>query len=148
MRTIAQKTELQSTLRNCSKEVGREVSITCDFSEGLWGIPAGRHTSLQKLAPRHEEQMSPQRILVLFQLGGDTRIGLLKPSENTYLKTSFAKFSQSMESLIPNLSTLGSFQGMLTVSDGRWHVPILSWQGPLMVVTSTMVWEAFHDHFI
>ena len=43
---------------------------------------------LQKVSASREEQTSPRRILVLFYIRGDARIGLIKSSpENIYLKT-------------------------------------------------------------
>ena len=58
---------------------------------------------LQKVSASREEQTSPRRILVLFYIRGDARIGLIKSSpENIYLKTWSASFSQSTEGLLPD----------------------------------------------
>lgn len=42
MRTMAQEAASQIILKNCSKEVGGEVSIICDFSEGGY-MQSGTH---------------------------------------------------------------------------------------------------------
>lgn len=44
------------------------------------GICVVRHTFLWRLAASHKEQMSPVMILVLFSIGGDARIRLIKCS--------------------------------------------------------------------
>ena len=57
-----------------------------------WEEQATMHTFLQKVAASlvkvtasHEEQMSPQRILVVFQIQGDARIELIKSSPENIL---------------------------------------------------------------
>ena len=62
MRTIAWETDYQTTVRNCSKEVG-ECQYTYDFGEGVRAV---RHTSPQKVPASQEKQMSLLMILVLF----------------------------------------------------------------------------------
>ena len=144
MRTAARETAFQIALRNCSKEVavGGKTSIymwfwwrgnTCNqahiFAEVLIRVTASQ-----------EEQTSPWRNLVLFWIGEDARIGLIKSApENiltiwrpvlpVFLRAPGASFL---------ISTLNSFQGVLKVSScsgtwfnpcrGRWQVPICSWQ--------------------
>ena len=44
------------------------------------GICVVRHTFWWRLAASHKEQMSPVMILVLFSIGGDARIRLIKCS--------------------------------------------------------------------
>jgi len=80
MRTAAQETAPQIALRNCSKKAGGKERICVILVKGeylqsktlflllffLEKVSAG----LVKLL-----QLSPGRILVLFKIGGDTRIG-------------------------------------------------------------------------
>ena len=44
------------------------------------GVRAVKHTFWQRLAASHEEEISQLMILVLFQIQGDARIGLIKSS--------------------------------------------------------------------
>ena len=58
MRISAQETIPQIALRNCSREVGRKVSIHVIFGEG--GIRVIKHFFLfQKVSATHEKQSSP-----------------------------------------------------------------------------------------
>ena len=58
MRAVAPETASQVALRNCSREVGRKVSIHVIFGEG--GIRVMKHFFLfQKVSATHEKQSSP-----------------------------------------------------------------------------------------
>ena len=88
---------------------------------------------LQKVSASLEEQMSPRRILVLFQIQGNARIRLIKSSPKNSLNTCSASFSQNPVYLIPDLH-FELFSGVLKVSScrgsefdshrGRWQVPV------------------------
>ena len=94
--------------------------------------------SLMKLFASHEKQSSPCRVLVLFQIWGDTRIGLInrlwKRLTIWRLVLSVVPRAQRAWCL---LSTLNSFQRWLKVSSssstwsspcrGGWQVPICTW---------------------
>ena len=84
----------------------------------------------------HEKQMSPQRNLVLFQIWGDARTGLIiSAPKNILLKT--CQFPEGTECLILDLRCK-LLQGVLEVSSHsstcfnpwRQQVPICSWQWP------------------
>ena len=96
--------------------------------------------------------MSPWRILVLFYIWGDSRIGLIKISSWKYLSEDLScqflpRPAQSTSFL---LSTLNPFQGVLKISrcnstlfdPCRWQVPICSW---LYILKPTKInKETFH----
>ena len=63
-----------------------------DFGEG--GSTWNQTQILAKVAASHE-QTSPWRILGLFYIKGDARIGLIKSSENIYLNTCCASCASS-----------------------------------------------------
>ena len=86
---------------------------------------------LQKVSASHKEHLPSWRILVLFQILGVTRIGLIKLApENIFWKTCPTSFSQSTECLISALNP-NSFQRLLKISSctsiwfnpcrGRWQ---------------------------
>ena len=91
----------------------------CDFGEG--GIQTMEYiffqkvsTSFMKISVSHEEQSSPWRILVLFQIWGDIRTGLIKSApENIKLSEVLScqfpppPLQEQSASLL--LSTLDSF---------------------------------------
>ena len=63
MRTIAWETAFRIVLRNCSKEVGRKVSIHVILVKEVHAIQhiffAEGSASLMKVIASHEEQTSP-----------------------------------------------------------------------------------------
>ena len=77
MKTVAQKTESQIALWNCSKQVEGKVNI-CDFAEGQFH--AIKHVSIGFLLVMMSwrDELSPWRDLLLFYIWGDLRIGLTK----------------------------------------------------------------------
>ena len=146
------ETAPQIALRNCSKEAGGwSVYMrfwwrgdTCSQAH----IFPGFCYSCEAFAS-HEKQMSPWRILVLFYIRRDLRIGLIKISSWKYL--TIWREDLSCQFLPPPaqstsflLSTLNPFQGVLKVSHCnstwfdpcRWKVPICSW---LYVLKSTKI---------
>ena len=70
-RTINQETASWRALRNCPKEVSGEVSVYVILAKG---VHISRHTSQQKVAASHEDQISSLMVLVLVQLWKDARI--------------------------------------------------------------------------
>ena len=98
------------------------------------------HYSPLQISVSHEDQSSPWSILVLFETWGDTRIGLIElTSDNVYLKTCSARFSQSTGCLIFSLhcellsgvvSTAAAHDLIFAETDGKcqWQVPVCSWQ--------------------
>ena len=87
---------------------GGNVSIYLSLVRKLHVI---KHTFLQKAAASlikvtasHKEQTSPFIILLLIWTWRTVRIGLIKSSENIYLKSYSADFSQNTECLTPEHS--------------------------------------------
>ena len=64
MRTIAQETAFQIALSNCSKALGRKVSIYVILVKGDY-MQSSTYF-LQKISASHKEQSSPSRIFMLF----------------------------------------------------------------------------------
>ena len=103
MRTAARETAFQMALRNCSKEVGGKVSIYVILVKGEY-MQSSTYF-LQKVSASHEEQSSPWSILVLFQIWGDTRIGLIKsaPENSSLSEDLFCQFFP--EHRVPHFSS-------------------------------------------
>ena len=92
MRTIVLETAFQITLRNSSAEAVGEGQYTCDFGEG--GVHSIKHLFSKKVSTSQEEQRSPWRTLILFEIWGDTKSRLIKSAlENICVMTCSASFS-------------------------------------------------------
>ena len=76
------------------------------------------------IAASHEEQKSPWKIIEIFQIQGDARIGLMKFSpENIYLKICSASFP---EHRVSNSLSPPELLSIHIESDGKWQSPVHS----------------------
>ena len=94
------------------------------------GVLAVKYTFWQRLAANHKEQMSLLMILVLFQMWGEERIGLIKSNPiNIYLKTYSTIFPRVQECLIFLTSTLNSFQRVLKTAAAAHYLILVEVDG-------------------
>ena len=120
----------------------------CDFGKG--GVHAINHILFvenfwsHEASASHEKQSAPWRIVVLFEIWGDTRIGLIKSApENIWLSEDLScQFPQSTECLISALFP-EFFQGVVGGQQLQQHMICFDpctdrWQ---VLMTSANLWS-------